>query len=239
MPESNCGADGTPSTELLLAAIERAERHSGKDQPGVLLATVKQHLGLPHESWTTRRLRPKLDALEASGLVEQLRRPGLPLRTLTSVVRAQLDAIRDELPESPQHQAWREAQAAADERIGGFREGLRRAVDEVRVLLDDGERPSSDAWFEIGERLLHACRRLKSATYCLHEWSEPDDARADTAEPRGRRPRRHRGAARAWPAEHAAMGPGLTPPPTFESHARSAPSSPGWPGRMDHPRHSA
>jgi hypothetical protein len=38
---------------------------------------------------------------------------------------------------------------------------------------------SSDAWFEVGERLHRACRRLGSATHCLHEWAEPPEDRSD------------------------------------------------------------
>jgi hypothetical protein len=37
----------------------------------------------------------------------------------------------------------------------------------------------SDVWFELAEELRAAARRLGSATYCLHEWMEPSDARAD------------------------------------------------------------
>jgi hypothetical protein len=42
--------------------------------------------------------------------------------------------------------------------------------------------PSSDAWFDVGERLHRACRRLGSATYCLHEWAEPPQDKADPDE---------------------------------------------------------
>lgn len=37
----------------------------------------------------------------------------------------------------------------------------------------------SDAWFSIAERLQAACWRVGSATHCLREWREPDDARVD------------------------------------------------------------
>jgi hypothetical protein len=34
----------------------------------------------------------------------------------------------------------------------------------------------------MGNRLHFGCERLASATYCLHEWAEPDDAISDRAE---------------------------------------------------------
>src|SRR5664279_2463756 len=54
---------------------------------------------------------------------------------------------------------------------------MRAALTEAGAIL--GSSPGSDAWFELAERLQRAARRLGSATYCLHEWMEPDDDRAD------------------------------------------------------------
>jgi hypothetical protein len=67
--------------------------------------------------------------------------------------------------------------ALAGDRIDGFREALRASVTELGALLDAGQ-ARSDAWFEFGKRLSAECKRLGSATYCLSEWAEPDDARA-------------------------------------------------------------
>ena len=67
--------------------------------------------------------------------------------------------------------------ALAGDRIDGFREALRASVTELGALLDAGQAPS-DARFEFGKRLSAECKRLGSATYCLSEWAEPDDARA-------------------------------------------------------------
>jgi hypothetical protein len=178
--------------EMLLAAIERAERHRGDDTPGVLLSTLVAHLGLVHGSWSTRRVRPQLEELQAAGFVERARRHGAILWGLTSSGHKRLDAARGaigSLPESPQHRKWRYARVAATERIGGFREDLRRAVDEVKSLLDaDGQTPSV-TWFEFSACLQRACWLLASATHCLSEWPEPDDAHADidTDQYRGRR----------------------------------------------------
>jgi hypothetical protein len=61
-------------------------------------------------------------------------------------------------------------------------------LDEGRSLLDAADVPS-DEWFKLAPRLENDCWRLASATYCLREWPEPDDARADVDEGefRGRR----------------------------------------------------
>jgi hypothetical protein len=74
----------------------------------------------------------------------------------------------------------------AGDRIDGFREALRTSMAEVGALLDAEQAPS-DAWFEFGKRPSAECRRLGSATHCLFESAEPDDARADVDEVRGRR----------------------------------------------------
>jgi hypothetical protein len=87
------------------------------------------------------------------------------------------------LPESPQHRAWREARAIAGERIDDFRQELQAALGEAAGLLDAHETANSDTWQAIGERLVHACRRMESASYCLLEWQEPDDAHGDIPSP--------------------------------------------------------
>jgi hypothetical protein len=74
----------------------------------------------------------------------------------------------------------------AGDRIDGFREALRTSIAEVGALLDAQQTPS-EAWFEFGKRLSAECKRLGSATHCLFEWAEPDDARADVDEVLGRR----------------------------------------------------
>jgi hypothetical protein len=181
----NTPADVIPN-ELVLAAIERAERHRARDTPGVPVWSITEHLDLPRRS---RRVRSQLGALEAAGFLERSRRHGVPVWALTSAGRRRLMQARrsgnvPELPESPQHRAWRNARTAAAEEIERFHLSLRDGVEEATDLLDElahlaSPGPSADAWFELGERLHRACRRLGSATYCLREWSEPDDARAD------------------------------------------------------------
>lgn len=86
-----------------------------------------------------------------------------------------------ELPESPQHRAWRQSRQAATERVEEFRSTLRTELDQAVKLLERKRSPDSDCWHDLARRLGRSCERLGSATYCLYEWVEPDDARADIA----------------------------------------------------------
>jgi hypothetical protein len=205
MPKSDRTPDPLPSKEQVLAAIERAERHRRKlddpvvyrgkpDQPGVLFATVKEHLGLARGGWTTIQLRPTWKALEAAGLIEQFRASSLTLWRLTTAGQKHLDAARKAgkvgaLPESPQHRHWRQARQIATVHISEFREHLRRLLADATGLLDAHDPANSDTWHALGRRLEFACEALASASYCLYEWPEPDDSRADLT-PHGKGDRR-------------------------------------------------
>lgn len=96
-----------------------------------------------------------------------------------------------ELPESPQHRDWRLARDAAAEHIDGFRKLLSTALEEAATAAGAYTAPPSARWFELGERLAAAFWLVGSATYCLEEWVEPDDAHPDTdpdpGSPPGRR----------------------------------------------------
>lgn len=188
MPEKKCNRGAAPRPELpdelILAAIERAELH-GRSGQGALFSTIKEHLGLPRGSGSGRLLRPRVRDMEARKLVRQFRENSCQIWTLTRKGRSRLDAARQaqqlgELPEAPQHRAWREARSIASERLNEFREDLSDAVEEVKSLFAASER-SSEAWFALGERFGTACARLGMATYCLHEWPEPTDAARNTA----------------------------------------------------------
>ncbi|HTU78098.1 MAG TPA: hypothetical protein VMF09_04995 [Solirubrobacteraceae bacterium] len=176
------------SDAQILAAIHRAEVHD--EQEDASRADIAAHLGFVHNSGTTRRLRPQLDALRAAGQVRDVRRNGLDLLALTVAGRRAVEEAQSEgavvLPESPQHRKWRHSRAMAGDRIDGFRDALRASLAEIVVLLDS-PRASSDAWFGLGKRLDAECKRLGSATYCLFEWVEPGDAQADVDEVLGRR----------------------------------------------------
>lgn len=180
------GTDRIPDG-LVLAAVQRAQLHLQADE-GVAIYRIKAHLGLPHTSWTTRLLNPQLEALVSARLLSASRIRGRDVWKITAAGRRRAAAFSD-LPEAPQHRAWREARQAASERIGGFREDLRRTADQIVSLLDGDELAAdSETWFKINERLRSAWL-LGSATYCLREWPEPsDDARdVDDSQRLGRR----------------------------------------------------
>lgn len=178
------------SDAQILAAIARAEAHDRNQVPDAGRWDIAAHLGFVHNSWTSKQLRPQLDALRSTGRIRDVRRLGLDLVALTSTGRRALGKARSTgevvLPESPQHRIWRHSRTVAGDRIDGFREALRASVAEIGALLDAGQTPS-DAWFEFGKRLSAECKRLGSATYCLSEWAEPDDTIADVDTVLGRR----------------------------------------------------
>jgi hypothetical protein len=169
-----------PSNDLILAAIERAVCHRGRDEPESL-GYIKQHLGLPHNGWTTQQLRPKFEELEAAGLIEQSRIRSRPVWGLTHMGQRQLGIARDglTLPEADQHRRWREARTEASERIAGFRGNVRGILDEAIALLEADHETDSAVWFDLSERLERASWVLGSAIYCLREWQEPDDSAPD------------------------------------------------------------
>jgi hypothetical protein len=176
-----------PSDALVLAALERTARHRARDTPAVPAWAILEHLGVRRRSAAARHVRSRLDELQAAGSLARSRRHGVPAWELTSAGRLRLRrARRDEedlrLPESPQHQAWRNARATAAQEIERLRLGLGARLDHADALLHAHEPPPSDAWFELAEELKRACWRVASASYCLNEWVEPDDAHADLDE---------------------------------------------------------
>src|ERR1700688_3122941 len=187
MPKRKRIPDAPISDELLLAAIDRAERHraASPDDSGETLAQIKRHLSLPHHGGTTLILRPKLQALQTAGLIKASRRHSRDYWLLTDTDHQRLEALRrsgklGELPESPQHQYWREAQVAASDRIAGFRGDLRGALDEAIGLLEADHESDSATWYALSERLHQAGRKLASVIHCLRVWPEPDDSQPDS-----------------------------------------------------------
>ncbi len=118
------------SETVVLAAIDRAERHGAHRGEGATMSTVAEHLGFVHASWTTRGLRPRLEALVAAGALERMRRHGLVWWALTEKGRRRAARARRTvaLPESPQHRAWRRTREEAVERIDGLREEARGVI---------------------------------------------------------------------------------------------------------------
>jgi YD repeat-containing protein len=184
-----------PSEDLVLAAINRAYRHRNYCKtPGVGFALIKDHLGLPRDGSVTRRLHPTWSALEDAGLIEQFRHRSATVWNLTPVGHRRLTAARKTsdltLPEAPQHQRWRYARTEAGKRIGEFRADLRLLLAQATHLVDAELPAPSDEWYEMDSQLHTAVCRLGSATYCLSEWPEPDDATADKT-PEGQVERRN------------------------------------------------
>jgi len=173
-----------PSDELVLAAIERAIRHRARDSNAVPTWAIFAHLSIPRRSAAARHVHVRLDVLHAAGWIEPLRVHGVACWELTGAGQRHLKRARrrcevPELPESPQHQEWRVAHTAAVQEIDRFRGRLRKCLHEAEQTIDVEPTPTSDELFELGEALLRNCRQLASATYCLYEWSEPDDAHPD------------------------------------------------------------
>lgn len=172
------------SDELVLAAIDRAERHRAGEREEIPFWMVVAHLGFVRNSWTSRRLRPQLGGLVTHGLVSNARRKGIDVWGLTDAGRERLEVARkagevEELPEAPQHREWRRTREVGAERIGRFRECAKRGTEEAVVLLGSSRRVRSDAWLELADSLGQVYRQLGRATYCLYEWEEPDDETAD------------------------------------------------------------
>jgi ribosome-binding protein aMBF1 (putative translation factor) len=172
---------------LVMVAVDRAFRHQPMGTPRAApVWAICEHLGVSGRSRAGQCARAQLAALDGSGLTRG-RRFGVETWELSPAGKRRLSRLRakgtlPELPESPQHRAWREARALAERRIEGFWTALLDDVKRAHGLLEPPQAPGqepSDVWFELGEQMYQACKRLASATYCLGEWREPDDARAD------------------------------------------------------------
>lgn len=170
------------SDAVVLAATERAERHHRGPADGVTLGEVIEHLRFARVGWTTRSLRPQIDAFLAAGVLVPFRRFKIDFLRLSTNGRRRLARARRAggiaLPESPQHRAWRHAREQATEQVGAMRQLFRETLDEADRLLST-EHTDSDMWYALAPRLHTTCRQLGSVTHCLREWPEPDDNRAD------------------------------------------------------------
>jgi hypothetical protein len=166
----------------VLAALARAELHRGAPEGAVPAWAILAHLGLPRRSRAAREAAGVLAQLRSAGAVRTDRRHGVEVWSVTPAGRALLHNSSPEacaLPESPQHRAWRGARTLAREEVGRLRSALRESLREAEEMLR-GERPQrSEDWFALAGRLQRRAWTLGSATYCLHEWEEPDDRSAD------------------------------------------------------------
>jgi hypothetical protein len=173
-----------PTDELVLAAIERAALHRASNTPAVPVWAILEHLALARRSAAARHVRSRVSELHRRGLIEHLRQHGIETWGLTDSGHRHLRRARRRgglpaLPESPQHRAWHNARTTAGHEIERFRASVHALLAEAILLLDADPPPRSDDWLELADTLQRACRRLGSASYCLYEWREPDDAHAD------------------------------------------------------------
>ena len=149
-----------PSNIAILAAVERAARHGRSDE--VRTETVIEHLGFVPEKGVLGPLRHRLDNLRNYGDLTRAARGDGESWVLTSEGRKRLDKSYaagevGELPESPQHRAWREARVQAALRIEGFETELGRLLEEAANLIQQPlPRPHSSKWFSLGQRLSFA-----------------------------------------------------------------------------------
>jgi hypothetical protein len=184
---------------LIFAAVERAALHEQEDEVSTFALTA--HLGFRWEPDTNRPLWSRLEGLRRAGLLTVIERRGEPLWSLTDVGLERLASAReagevDDLPESPQHRAWRHARTEAAVRVEGFRSDMYNVLQEAGDLIGQDRPVTSRECFELGERLRLASWRFAAATYCQNEWAEPEDDRPDEDEDPGPRPGRR--ATWAW-----------------------------------------
>jgi hypothetical protein len=171
--------DAVPD-DLILAAVARSERH--RSRKTITRPNIHAQLSIPSRSGEVRHIKARITVLTDEGCLKQSRRRGVDFWTLTPKGRRRLKRANVEslLPESPQHREWRNATTLAAQEIEGMRENLRATLAEARGQIDADA--SSDVWFELSARLQRTSWLVGSATYCLREWVEPNDERADTDE---------------------------------------------------------
>jgi hypothetical protein len=183
-------ADGKPpaseavSDGLVLAAVARAHRHGSLEGKDAGFWGIIDHLAIAKRTRAARHVRDRLDAMQREGLVRSSRRHGIVVWGLTSAGQGLLErqlrsADPPRLPESPQHRVWRAARSLAAQEIDRLRDMQLAVLVDALDMADSDPPATSDAWFAVAERLRHAAWTLGSATYCLHEWQEPSDDRAD------------------------------------------------------------
>ncbi|HEY4451821.1 MAG TPA: hypothetical protein VGN13_09540 [Solirubrobacteraceae bacterium] len=173
-----------PDDPLVLAAVQRASLHRHGASREAPISSILAHLTIARRSGAAHYVRRRIDVLVAAGELASVRRHGVIAWAPTRQGEQRLRRLRDAgeapvLPESPQHRAWRNARTAAGAEIERFRRRLAGLLAEAGELLSAEPPAVSDAWLELGEQLRTACRLLGSATHCLSEWDEPDDALAD------------------------------------------------------------
>ena len=175
---------GRPSTTLVLAAVDRAQRHRPTPDSGdPTLSAIAEHLG--HDVGAGRLasaapdhrppdLRARLAAALAPGRPGPL---GAQRRRLGAAWRAPAaEGVFEELPESSQHREWRAARAHAAARIEGLQgelgELLPRSSAAGRRRARGVQRMAGLQW----KPLRDPHEGGRDGELCLRERAEPDDA---------------------------------------------------------------
>jgi hypothetical protein len=123
-------ADAIPY-DLILAAIDRAERHSQRQ--GAPSGGPRATCPCPGARGTGDQVRARVLALADVGLLEPRRRHGVGLWTLTAAARLRrVPGIAEALPDSPQHRRWRDARALAGQEAGRFARACVRLSPRLR-----------------------------------------------------------------------------------------------------------
>ena len=179
-------AAATSTDDVLLAATRRAVLHDPRGRGHVPIWVLLEHLGILRRSARASAARERLTRLEQRGWIERSSAHGVPMWALSKagtrrLRRAERAGVSLELPESPQHRAWRQARSLATQEMDRFTSELQRACGEAGALLQSErqEEIRSDAWLEVGARIARDCRLLASARHCLSEWPEPEETHAD------------------------------------------------------------
>lgn len=171
---------------LVLAAVERAQRHESRCAGPIPMTRIAQHLGFAPGAYTTRNLRLPLATLVQAGALEHLPRFSRDRWALTSAGRRRISGARtreEHLPESPQHRLWREQHTRAVKGMAEYRRRLREALEQAAAMIDD-ERVDSEEWLTITKRLKVRSELFGSAIHCAREWAEPDDGERDAEDQR-------------------------------------------------------
>ncbi len=129
-----------PSDEKILAAIRRAALHEGAEHGGATARPCSAHLAIPPRAARARGVRAALGELEGRGLTESWRRRGIERWRLSPAGASLLAAAARDgrlpvLPEAPQHRAWRDARAAANEELPRFAAALASDLDDASAML--------------------------------------------------------------------------------------------------------
>jgi hypothetical protein len=175
-----------PSAELVLAAIDRAITQYPRPVTDASGSAIAMHLAVSRRSGAWHQVRRRLRELAHDGQLEKRRRNGLDAWALTAAGRERLaraigDGRPPVLPDSPQHQRWRDARRLAGQETERYKAELSAALEDGLRMLGEPSATAAD-WLALAARLRRDAERVGAVTFCLHEWPEPQEAGPDTSE---------------------------------------------------------